>query len=354
MFDQRKEWSSDSWWEERIGAALCTTDPVLCNLRITMAHYELSLAFREVLGPDTGANFHTWAAWGSRKAGMTIRQEDIPGLRTFAAIAGGILGIAGAGVIQRVRKSTALSPLLGFAIGGLGFYAFARKMLGISTQRILGGNITVLDDIGRATARYICTFSRHTEPDEARLAAFLATLRPGPTVAGGQDLLRDAFTHYYRAQHEADPNTRDEYMLLANLSAILHEHIRLEPYIDGSMPRPLRRLITSALLHYQVGPDQLDVEHDVPAWTAPGSPTTLTAIENPDLRIFLNGPGGWDRTPDSNVGSRARDWSDIHDRMNYICDLFRSRQFDPGLFTQPYTDEQCACLWAGSIPTGPL
>jgi hypothetical protein len=143
-------------------------------------------------------------------------------------------------------------------------------------------------------------------------------------------------------------------MLLANLSAILHEHIRLQPFIAGSMPRPLRRLVTSRLLHYQVGPDQLDVDEDVPAWDMPGFPTSLRTIENPELLRFLNGPGGWDRTPDSYLGSRAHDWSDIKDRMNYICDLFRSRQFDPGLYLQPYTDEQCDCIWDGRVPARPL
>jgi len=43
---------------------------------ITRLHFFLSTALREVVGPEAGANFHSWAVWGSRKAGVTIRQED--------------------------------------------------------------------------------------------------------------------------------------------------------------------------------------------------------------------------------------------------------------------------------------
>jgi hypothetical protein len=367
LLEPRDEWFRTPWWEERIGSAICTDDPVVCNLRITMAHYELSLALREVLGAGTGANFHTWATWGSKKAGITIRQEDIPGLRRFALVAGGTLGAVASGVAragdkkQKAEGSGRIAALR-FAppafwttlLSGLSCYAFAGKMLDISTQQIVGGNITVLDDIGHATARFIYAFRDHPEPDKARLAEFLGTLRQGPTQEGGQGLLKDAFTNYYLARHQPDPNARDEHMLLANLSAILHEHMRLQPYIAGSMPHPLRRLVTARLLHYQVGPDQLSVDQDVPEWSGPGAPTDLGIIQNPDLLRFLDGPGGWDRTPDSYTGSRARDWSDIHDRMNYICDLFRSRQFDPALYNQPYTEEQCACLWDGRVPMGPL
>ena len=40
--------------------------------------------------------------------------------------------------------------------------------------------------------------------------------------------------------------------------------------------------------------------------------------------------------------------------MNHICDLFRSRQFDPGLFAAPYDDAQVAAVHAGEVPGGPL
>jgi hypothetical protein len=232
-----------------------------------------------------------------------------------------------------------------------------RRALAAASRAILGGNITVLDDIGHATARYVATFLGHPGPDAARLAAFLDSLRPGPAPEGGQDLLREAFTHYDRARLAPDLDSQHEQMLLANLKAILHEHLRLQPYIAGSMPRLTRRLITARLLHYQLGAARLNVYQDVPAADAgspAGFPATLARLDNPDLLRFLDGQEGWDRTPNSLLGSRATDWTDIRDRMNYICDLFRSHHGAPHLFAPPYTARQIADVAAGRIPPPPL
>jgi hypothetical protein len=139
-------------------------------------------------------------------------------------------------------------------------------------------------------------------------------------------------------------------MLFANLQVILHEHIRLQPYIGRAMPRLLRRLVTARLLNFRAGLEELTVGRDVVAWRGTGVPNSLDRLGDGELLGFLCGAGGWDRTPDSLVGSRAGDWSDIRDRMNFICDLFRSRHFDPSLFSAPYSDGQRAALLAGRVP----
>ena len=76
--DEARHWGDDVWWQAYIDAAVSGGDPVICNLRITLAHQELSLALRQVTGLGSGANFHTWAVWGSKTAGRTIRREDLP------------------------------------------------------------------------------------------------------------------------------------------------------------------------------------------------------------------------------------------------------------------------------------
>ena len=73
----------------------------------------------------------------------------------------------------------------------------------------------------------------------------------------------------------------------------------------------------------------------------------LIDLKAADLLAFLVGPGGWDRTPDSLVGSQAGDWTQIRERMNFIVDLFRSRHLDPTLFSAPYTPEQQIALLNG-------
>ncbi len=341
-------WFDSAWWEDEIDRAIATPDPALANLRITVAHYQLSLALRATLAPAAGANFHTWATWGSKKAGTTIRQEDVPHLPALARWAGagvGLLGLAALG--PRARAAAPLAALL----GSWGAAALTRRELAQASRMILRGNIIVLDEIGRQTARFVGTFHAQPAPDRDRLAGFLAGLRPGSTATGGQDLLVRAFTHYYRSRYTGDPAAAREHLLLGNLYAILHEHIRLQPYIAGAMPRPARRLITRRLLHFAVGRQTMSAAADVTAW-AGGGPLPLPA--NAELRRFLAGPGGWDRTLDGVRGSGATNWADIRDRMNFICALFRTGNDDPDLFTAPYTAAQCAAIAAGRIPGGAL
>jgi hypothetical protein len=341
--------------ESHIDQALATRDPVLANLRITWAHYELSLALRAILGGDSGANFHTWATWGSKKAGTTIRQEDVPHLPGLTRLVGAGLGLLGAAIARPRGLPAPLVALpAGALLGSWALHTWSRQRLTRASLLILGGNRTVLDDIGRPTARFVRLFAGQRTPYAPRLAAFLATLRPGPTAAGGQDLLRHAFTHYYQASHALDIDARHEHMLLANLYAILHEHIRLQPYIAGAMPFLARRLITRRLLDFSVGQRTLRVSEDVVPVSGDAWSATLAHLENAELRDFLTGPHGWDRTPDSLRGSRAANWADIHDRMNFICDLFRACHSDPSLFRPPYSPAQRAAITAGRIPRGPL
>jgi hypothetical protein len=96
------QWSDQAWWHARIDHAIDVRHPVLSNLRITLVHRELSLALRRLIGDDSGANFHTWAVWGSKTAGRTIRREDLP-VPMRAVTPSGVLG--GAGVAELVRRS---------------------------------------------------------------------------------------------------------------------------------------------------------------------------------------------------------------------------------------------------------
>lgn len=343
-----------AWWESEIDAAIAVSRPVLCNLRITLAHYELSRALSAVTGPDTGANFHTWAVWGSKKAGKTIRRQDIPHLASLTAALGAGLGALAVRAVVPSGPNRRGPTLLASAAGGLAASTVTGRLLADAAHRILEGNITVLNDIGRPSARFITTFLDQPQPDPERLSAFLATLRPGPTAAGGQDLLTRAYTHYYLARYETHCDARHEHMLLANYCAILHEHVRLQPYISGAMPGPLRRLVTAHLLEFELGEYKHEVGEDVEPWQGASFPETLAQLADEDLASFLSGQGGWDRTPNDLAGSRAVDWSNIRDRMNFIVDLFRSRHLDDGLFRAPFTKAQSRDVLAGNVPSGPL
>jgi hypothetical protein len=62
----------------------------------------------------------------------------------------------------------------------------------------------------------------------------------------------------------------------------------------------------------------------------------------------------FDRSSPDMRGSRARDWGDLDDRMNFIVNLFRSRQKNLELFDQPFLFEQRLEIDAGRVPVGTL
>jgi hypothetical protein len=355
IVERARHWGDVARWQAYIDAAVAGSDPVVCNLRITLAHQELSLALSQITGPGSGANFHTWAVWGSKTAGRTIRREDLPRRTRDGEMLGGLLAAGAAvGLIGgKVSRAVAVPVLAVAAAGGLISWA-AGRLVDRAASAIFGGNATVLEDIGRQTARFLAVFSLAGEDRERGLEDFLAGLRPGPATSSGQDLLRGAYRHYFDASREPDRDRRDELMLCANLLAILHEHQRLQPYIAAAVPRPLGRFVTERLLGFSVGAEAMKVSIDVPTRGPSPFPDTLMTIEDAELEDLLDGPRGWDRTPNTPAGSAAGDWTKLSDRMNFIVDLFRTRQGDPELFTPPYSARQREEILSGRLPDGPL
>ncbi|HLJ55579.1 MAG TPA: hypothetical protein VKT77_11120, partial [Chthonomonadaceae bacterium] len=250
------------YWDAKIRAAVSEPDAARSNRMVTEVHYLLSQALGEVLGEGVGANFHSWAVWGSRKAGVTIRQEDLDQSVRDGAIVAGIVGTATAYGAGRLLSRLGRISLAGWAIGlaaGLACGALAGWGLAVDSRArasrlILDGNRTVLEDIGRQTARYIATFAGSRQPEPERLEAFLTELRPGLTESGGQDLLRRAFTQYDLARCSPDLKARQESAYFANCLAVYHEHVRLQPYIELSLPFIIRKCVTKRMMTYDVGP----------------------------------------------------------------------------------------------------
>lgn len=327
-------WGDLAWWNALIDGAIGDPDPADANARITLVHRELSLALSGIIGAEAGPTYHGWAVWASRRAGRTIREEDAR-WTLVAAPAGGFAAAATAALCvapRTVRRAGALGAGL---LGALAGHRAAARAMSRASAAILAGNKTVIDDLGRQSARFVCAFLRPEDRTPDGLEAFLAELSPAPSSRGGQDLLRDAYRQYFGAAAQTDPDRRDEAMLLGSMSALLHEHWRLQPLIVDSMPPLLRRTVTARALSFQVGEEVHSVGRDVAAPAGrPMFPETLATIESPELQAFL---ARWDRTPDTTVGSAATDWNDIGDRINYIVDLFRTRQHDPNLLRPPFT-----------------
>ena len=167
-------------------------------------------------------------------------------------------------------------------------------------------------------------------------------------------LLRRAFTSYYRAALSDDPPTKQQHTYFANCLAILHEHIRLQPYIAGALPWIVRRCVTCRLMSYDVGPLKLAVGDDVPCLDGLAYPEALRTLTDPELIEFLFGPGGLDRGGNTLAGTATRDWTRLAQRMRYIVNLFRALHLHPDVVASPYTSQQFEQIRHGQIPPGPL
>lgn len=336
------EYFDTTFWEREIADAVETPDPSLSNRKITLVHYRLSQVLRHVTGADAGANFHTWAVWGSRKAGVTIRQEDLGEAIRNATVVSGIVGFLVGLFLSWVSISLwltklhwviiPLSALFGMVCGGLVGRQIAIYSRREAARLILTGNRIVLEDIGKQTARFVALFHDKSEEDPVALEEYLAGLRPGDTASGGQDLLRRAFAQYYAARYATDLKQKHEAAYFANCLAVYHEHIRLEPYIKKSMPFIIRRCATKRMMQFDVGAVCLKVSEAVPALDGVPFPDTLHDLSNEELSAFLSVENEWARSGNG----PARDWTNINDRMRYIFRLFRALHLERAVLDQPY------------------
>lgn len=338
------EYFDTAFWEREIRDAVETLDPALSNRKITLVHYRLSQVLQTVIGTEAGANFHTWAVWGSRKAGVTIRQEDLGQAIHNATVVSGIVGFIVGLAVSLISKALwltnlhwsiiALSALFGMLCGGAVGRQIAIYSRREAARLILTGNRIVLEDIGKQTARFVALFQDKNEEEADSLQEFLAELRPGETASGGQDLLRQAFTQYYIARYATDLKLKHEAAYFANCLAVYHEHIRLEPYIKKSMPFIIRKCATKRLMQFDVGTVCLTVSEEVPALDGVPFPETLRHLSNQELTDFLNGENEWSS---GSASGPARDWTNINERMRYIFRLFRAMHLERSVFDKPGT-----------------
>ena len=345
--------------EQLITESLDEPDPVLCNFKITRCHYLLGKELERVIGGDSGANFHSWAVWGSRKAGVTIRQEDKDQAGRDATIVAGIVGLI-VGVIvgyfwsnfstHALTASIATWSFIGLVCGGFCGYQLALYTRRAASALILEGNKIVLDDIGRVTARYLQHVDRN--PD-APIDDFLGELRPGPTEEKGQGLLAKAFANYDSARRSDDQKTRHEACYFANCLAILHEHIRLQPLISASLPFLIKKCVTERLMTYSVGREQLAVHEDVPPLDDVVFPPTLEKLQHQELLEFLEGADGWGVGRNDLKNTAACDWTILRQRMGYVVNLFRSRHLSGEVTASPYCDQQFDAIANDRLPERP-
>ena len=375
-------------------------DPVIRNLLITQCYHELAVAM--VTRTGISANWCTFATWASKQAGQTIRKEDFARLletvrrstpvavRSEPDVAATTQAVAAAQALGSTRSQAqavadVLNPLA----------AVAR-----ASDAVGRGNKKVFEEIGREFARFFAACLDDLVFDAGKITHFCEELRPGEPP-DGQQYLRQAFKHYYRAFFESETKTRAELMLLANIEIGFHEQTRLQPEIAEAMdaalidPGPFRRQVIEALFPYRGWlvwvrllllrlfgrPSPLDTALDALLAEARRQahlviteymmtiglprgvrlrlgadiprefPAALRQIVLPDLHLLLE---RFDPTPDSTRDSGTVDWSHLPDRLHFIIDLFRCYHESPDLFEPPFSAEQTAALKAGRLPEGRL
>jgi hypothetical protein len=313
-------------WIGVIEEACAEPDPARSNRLITRLHYLLSEALANGLGRDGGPNFHTWAVWGSRKAGVTIRQEDldsaIGNATVTAGVVGSVIGAATGVFCGRLLhwSPDSLTGAIGAGIGAL-TGGWAGRQLAIWSRRkaaklMLRGNRIVIEDIGEQSARFL-ELLENGATREGR-EAFFAGLRAGPSERHGQDRLATAFHSYLAAFDATEVEAKRAAMIAGNCEIVYHEHIRLEPYIRGAMPFIIRRCVTHRWMTYQIGERVLTVSEDLPGIATP---------------------------------TAARNWAKIEQRMRYVFALFRQFHNAPEVFSMPYPEvEMAQMVRAGHFP----
>lgn len=332
---------------EQVSRIARRTDPVLRNLQITQSYHDLGMAIATRLG-RRDACWASFAVWASRTAGRFIRGEWLPDPLRHVLVR--------------------LSPRRG-------------QRIDVLDQRIRDhlaeGNRKVYAEIAPLFVELLRLLELPAVERPAALGRALEALRPGAVEQGGQQALRRALRAFVEAASLPQGPERAQRILLGNLLIGSHEQYRLQAQVAGALdvvcrlalpiagPRGawrrgvwrrlearLRQQVTLATVRLDLPEQRVWVGRDVPA-LPDGSmfPADLQRVTHPELRAVL---GRFDRTPDTTRGSAAADWGDYHDRMNYVVDLFRSRQQLPCLWRTPFDPRQAAAIVAGHVPAGQL
>src|SRR5882724_396764 len=369
-------------------------EPVIRNLRITQSYHDLSQAVASVIA-ETNVNWCTFATWASKTAGRFIRGELVAMFRDALQ--------SDRRLAEKLDRINTLLRRVD-ATAGLGrvavVHALAAPVVEVS-RNITAGNVAVFAELGPLFSMMCIRFREDTVYDAGTLTRLLdeLNLKSGPPEQGGQGLLRDAVKHFYQAKFEVQADRRAELVLLANAQTGLHEQVRLQPAIAGSLKLPfdvaLRSLFDGGprgrysenlrkrlgrILASEIDPVVAEVDIELNRiWREcvtrvfmtlrlpdgeihlgkdlrplPGRslfPAALQFIDNHDLSGLLARYGADGITA---LASGAVDWADISERMQFILTLFRARQQDPRLLEQPFSDAQRSDIANGRLPQGPL
>jgi hypothetical protein len=332
-------------------------------------------------------NWSTFATWASKTAGQSIRNEEIP------PFVNDLVGDAEDEVMHPFGKIAAvvheITPTTGFHASFL--LEPVKETIGTVSQQIAEGNKKVFAELAPFFQLFVDQMRIAPPPSTDGLAVLQRKLSPD----GSQARLGEAFRNYFDAIVEQDPVEKARLVLLGNCRIGLHEQTRLQPEIEGAMDAPVdvilrkhlhaslgtgagrgilqrlvdaveeplvdlttvvkllwERIATRYLMSLSLpGGTQLPLGRNIPKDASSPSfvPAPLQNITAPGELLELLQE--YDRARGAtDVGSASVDWRELDDRMNFIVNLFRSRQQAPELLGQPFSDEQRDAILAGRVP----
>jgi hypothetical protein len=367
--------------EPSVGDIAGMADPVLRNLWITQRYHELAGALRDAgLGED--ATWCAFAVWASKTAGATIRGEVLPARATKLLVDNDATQAA----LHRFNHGMA-----GRALSHLSHDHLVQVIKSVTSevsQEIAAGNLLVFAELAPVFTELLAVHqSRPPSPQElaTALAPALASLGTGDDAAAAVT----AFGSYGRALF--GPADRCTLILQANILAVSHEQRRLQPAIsaalDAAISDTLKKVIEADFVgHLPIAEARQALDGVIDgictaldaAWDTALTESIMqliTATQTFDLRCDVPPLAGgmfppglreltgtaagavvaqWDRTDGTGRPSGAHDWAVLEQRMNFIVNLFRSRQNDATLFDPPFSASQLAVLAQGQLPPGPL
>lgn len=367
-----------------IRAVLAIDDRVLRNYWVTQTYSDLSSDLAAILDPDT-ANWCTFGTWASCTVGRNLRGDELPEwLRERVVRPDGMMGVARAAneALRDQRLDRGLRWIRPEHVSDV-----VRELFGACATNLSEGNTKVFAEIAPAAATFIKCFGGKTHaPQTARRQVLKAC--DGVPEFEGVNRLRAGFAHWCDAITEPDPARRSQLILAGSLELGAHEQHHLQGPIAGSMDMGLNtsfELLKQRLIEEEPGPPAvreavdavlhplgqavndvwgdvmtgllgtiqtpdgtLRLDHDVPPLPDQAFvPPDLDHVVVDDLAALLL---RFNRADDDGKGSRAIDWVDLDDRMNFITNLFRSRHHRAPLFQPPFAPDVLADIEADRTP----
>jgi hypothetical protein len=262
------------------------------------------------------------------------------------------------------------------------------EVTGDVSSQIAAGNVLVFRELAPIFAALVRGLTSEPVTPEA-LAATMAPALSALGTDADTSAVATAFDGYGHAPFAGEG--RAALVLDSNILAVAHEQRRLQPAISAALNAAisdtLKRLIETDIVRHVPGKgarhtldgladglcsvldqawdtaltesimrlvtpgETFDLRQDVPPLPDGMFPPGLRALGGTAAAASY---AQWDKTAGTGTPSGAHDWAVLDERMNFIVNLFRSRQQDATLFDPPFSPAQLSVLDQGQLPPGPL